>query len=63
MNTRAVFVWHFFDGTDRHPCTIMKRGDKTAKVTFDQPMRMPGGAWYKAGEPVTVSIYGLRPTQ
>lgn len=60
MQARAIFKWHTYNGTDRHPCTVLERGKNTARVRFDQDIRMPGGGYYKAGEPVCVPVSGLQ---
>ena len=59
MQNRAIFKWHTYNGTDRHGCTVLERGKNTARVRFDQDLRMPGGRHYKAGEPVVVATSGL----
>lgn len=61
MENRAVFKWHTYNGGDRHPCTVLERGKNTVRVRFDQDIRMPGGAWYKAGEQVVVPVAGIQP--
>lgn len=61
MEARAIFKWHTYNGTDRHVCTVLERGKNTARVCFDQDLRMPGGGMYKAGEPVVVPVCGLQP--
>lgn len=61
VQERAIFKWHTYNGTDRHPCTVLERGKNTATAIFDHDLRMPGGARYKAGERVLVPIAGLRP--
>ena len=61
MQARAIFKWHTYNGTDRHECTVLERGKNTARVSFGQDLRMPGGGMYKAGEPVVVPVSGIQP--
>lgn len=61
MQNRAIFKWHTYNGTDRHACTVLERSKSTARVRFEQDLRMPGGGMYKAGEPVVVPVSGIQP--